>query len=290
MQVGATGRRSGSRIAAIVGSWKLAWQIKQARRDDRAAARVLGGALAGSSAVGRLVDEVRTRGHVQEHLETAMRGSVEEDRADFAATSSWTRTFVVIRGLAARAVLRERLRSARRERDNARERLGRVALEGGVNLSREPFVVDAANRARNARARLSALVAEEAAMLEPFGGSLLPDWIVTLRRESSAFASSFVRMMGNRLVPRLPALAAMAAGWWVTSTFTHSSLSATLHSLGIGSGSRHAVTIEALQSMRFWAPIAAAAVCACLVTLFAAKVRARYTVGPARPGSTDPDL
>jgi hypothetical protein len=282
MQVGATGRGSGGRIAAIVGSWKLAWQIRRARRAERVAARILGGALAGSSAVGRLVDEVRSRGHAQDHLETAMRASLEEDRADYGAASSWGRPFVVLRGVAARAVLRDRLRLARRGRDEARERLGRAALDGGVNLSREPFVLDAANRARDARARLSALVGERSELLEPFGGSLLPDWTNAIGREASALGSSFVRVLGNQLVPRLPALAGMAAGWWVTSTFTDSSLMARLHSWGIGDGPRYAVSAETLDSMRFWIPIGAAAICSYLGNRFAAKLRARYAP-PAKP-------
>ncbi|HYZ90110.1 MAG TPA: hypothetical protein VE620_12500, partial [Myxococcales bacterium] len=285
MQVDDTSRRSDSRIAAIVGSWKLGWQIKRARKADRAAARILGGALAGSSAVGRLVDEVRTRGHAQDHLETAIRASLEEDRADFAVASASGKMFVIIRGLAARAVLRDRLKTAQRERDNARERLGRVALEGGVRLSKEPFVVDAANRARNARAQLSALVTEDAALLEPFGGSLAPDWVRTAARELSSFASTFARVLGNHFVPRLPALAAMGAGWWVTRTFTDSHLGALLHGIGLGTGPRYLVSTETLAALQLWVPIGAAVICAYVANRLAAKVRARYALAPQKPES-----
>lgn len=211
-----------------------------------------------------------------------MRASLEEDRADYAAASSWGRPFVILRGVAARAVLRDRLRLARRGRDEGRERLGRAALDGGVNLSREPFVIDAANRARDARARLSALVGERSELLEPFEGSLLPDWTNTVGREASALGSSFTRVLGNQLVPRLPALAGLAAGWWVTSTFTDSHLVAMLHSWGIGDGPRYAVSAETLDSMRFWIPIGAAAICSYLGNRFAAKLRARYAP-PAKP-------
>ncbi|HWE25969.1 MAG TPA: hypothetical protein VG496_18680 [Myxococcales bacterium] len=292
MQVRATGQRSVGRIAAIVGSWKLGWRIKRARHADRVAARILGGALAGSSAVGRLVDEVRSRGHAQDHLDTAMRASLEEDRADFAMASAWGRPFVVIRGMAARAVLRDRIRLARSARDESRERLGRAALDGSVNLPREPFVVDAGNRARDARARLSSLVGERAALLAPFGGSLLPDWTNAVARELSAFGSAFARVVGNQLIPRLPALAGLVAGWWVTSTFTDSSLVATLHSWGIGDGPRRAVSTETLESMRFWAPIVAAAICSYLGNRIAAKVRARYAPQPTpvvQPGIPELD-
>jgi hypothetical protein len=285
MQVRATSRRSGSRIAAIVGSWKLGWRIKRARRADRAAARILGGALAGSSAVGRLVDEVRTRGHAQDHLETAMRASLEEDRADFAAASSSGKMFVILRGLAARAVLRDRLKTAQRDRDNARERLGRVALEGGVKLSKEPFVVDAANRARNARAQLSALVTEQAALLEPFGGSLTPDWMRTVSREVSAFASMLARVLGNHFVPRLPAVAAMAAGWWGTKSFTDSHLEDVLHRLGMEVGLGQAVSTDTFLALQLWVPIGVGAVCALVGNHLAAKVRARYALTPRKPES-----
>jgi hypothetical protein len=283
MQVGATRPGFGERIAAIVGSWKLARKIARARQADRIAARILGRALAGSSAVGRSVNEVRTRGHAYDHLETALRASLEEDRADFGAVSSWGRPFVVIRGVAARFVLRDRLRLARRTRDEARERLGKAALDRLVNLPKDPFVVDAANRAREARARLSQVATARAALLEPFGGALLPEWIGALGRETSAFASAFVRVFGNQVVPRMPALAGMAAGWWVTSTFTDSAFVATLHSWGIGAGPRWAVSTETFDALRFWVPIAAAAVCSYVGNRFAKRLRERYAPPAAKP-------
>ena len=264
-------------------------RVVRARRADRNAAVILGRALAGSSAVGRLVDEVRTRGHAQEHLETALRASIEEDRADFAAVSKRGRPFVIVRGIAARAVLRDRLRAAQRTRDEALERLGRAALDGLVKVPREPFVVEAANRARDARERLSGLATHRATLLEPFGGSLLPEWTVALGREMSAFGASVVRVLGNQFIPRLPALAGMVAGWWVTSTFTDSSFAAALHSWGIGDGPRWAVSSETFERLQFWLPIAAAAICSYLGNRFAKRLRERYTLPPPDARGTGPD-
>jgi hypothetical protein len=272
-------------IAAAVVSWKLGWKIRRARRAERVAARILGGALAGSSAVGRLVDEVRSRGHAEDHLQTALRASLEEDRADFAATSPRVRAFVVVRGLAARAVLRERLRAARRARDDARERLGRAVLDGSANLSREPFVNDAAGRAREARARLSSLVTEYAALLAPFGGSAWPDWMEAAGRETSALGSSFVRVLGRQFVPRLPALAGLGAGWWVASTFTDSDLVASLHAWSLGRGPPWAVSTDTFDLLRFWVPIAAAAICSFLGDRLGARLRARYAPPSLTPGA-----
>jgi hypothetical protein len=285
MRVGAEGRGFLDRLGAATVSWKLDWKIGRARRSERVALRILGGALAGSAAVGRLVDEVRSRGHAEEHLQTAMRASIEEDRADFATASARARPFVVLRGIAARAVLRDRVRAARRARDEARERLARAAVDGSANVSRESFVADALVRAREARARLSALVTERAALLAPFGGSAWPDWMHGASRELSALGAAFGRVLRNQFVPRLPALAALAAGWWVAATFTDSQLVATLHSWGIGHGPSWAVSTESFEAMRFWFPIAAAAVCSYLGNRFGARLRARYAPPPLAPAT-----
>ncbi|MFL5312428.1 MAG: hypothetical protein ACJ79H_18490 [Myxococcales bacterium] len=264
------------RIAAAFVSWKLDFRVGRARRAERVALRVLGGALAGSAAVGRLVDEVRSRGHAEDHLQTALRASVEEDRADFATASARARLFVVVRGVAARAVLRDRLRAARRTREESRERLGKAALDGAANVSREAFVQDALVRARDARARLSALVTERAALLAPFGGSAWPDWMHGGGREISAFAGAFVRVLRGQFIPRLPAVAAAAAGWWVAGIFTESEPIAALHSWGIGHGPRWAVSTETFEAIRFWFPVAAAAICAYLGHRIGTTLRARY--------------
>src|SRR5207253_2952313 len=112
----------------------------------------------------------------EDALGPALRASLGEEGADFAAASGRARPFVVVRGVAARAVLRDRLRAARRAREETRERLGKAALDGSANVSREAFVQDAIFRARDARARLSALVSERAALLAPSGGSARPAW------------------------------------------------------------------------------------------------------------------
>jgi hypothetical protein len=283
MRVSAERRGFFDRIAAAAVSWKLNWQIGRARRAERVSLRILGGALAGSAAVGRLVDEARSRGHAEDHLQTALRASHEEDRADFATASGRARPFVIVRGVAARAVLRDRLRAARRAREEARERLGKAALDGSTNVSREPFVADAFVRARDARADLSALVAERAALLAPFGGSAWPDWMHGAGREIFGLAGAFLRVLRSQFVPRFPAAVGLAAGWWVAATFTDSQLVATLHSWGIGQGPRWAVSSETFEAMRFWFPVAAAAVCAYLGNRFGARIRARYAPPALEP-------
>jgi len=269
------------RIAAA----KLAWKIGGARRAERSALRVLGGALAGSAAVGRLVDEVRRSGHAEDHLRTAMRASLEEDRADYAGASLRARPFVVLRGVAARAVLRDRLRAARRAREETRERLGKAALDGAVNVSREPFVADALVRAREARARLSALVARHTALVAPFGGSAWPDWMDGTVQGISGLGSGFVRLLRNQLVPRLPALAGLAAGWWAGGRVIDSDLVETLRFWASAHGQRWVVAPDTFEAVRFWFPVAAAAICAVVADRFTARIRARYAPRAVEPAA-----
>ncbi len=105
-------------------------------------------------------------------------------------------------------------------------------------------------------------------------------------REVTALARPFVDEVRTRALPRLPALAGLAAGWWIARTYTDSRFSATLHALGIGSGPRRVVSTERLHAMQFWLPVVAAAVCSYASGRIAALVRARYA--PATAPRTDP--
>ncbi|HET9597355.1 MAG TPA: hypothetical protein VFP65_17325, partial [Anaeromyxobacteraceae bacterium] len=95
-------------------------------------------------------------------------------------------------------------------------------------------------------------------------------------REGGALARPVAREVRARLLPKTPALAGLAAGWWIASTFTDSELSATLHRFGLGSGPRHAVSSETLHRMEFWVPVLAAALCSYLGDRVATLVRRRY--------------
>ncbi len=70
----------------------------------------------------------------------------------------------------------------------------------------------------------------------------------------------------------------MAAGWWVTNTYTDSHFRSALRSVGIGSGGTRVVSGETYRAMSFWLPILAAAVCAYLGDRLAGYVRRRYSV------------
>jgi hypothetical protein len=259
----------------------LRWEAHRARIDERRAQQRLGEALVAareSSARTRpSFDEVAEFSLDVAAIESAMADSLDDDRNDFGAVAAWIRPLVILRGLAVRAVLRHRLLRARKERAAACGRLGAVALSAGP-LDGNGTVAEAAAAARAGRSRIDAAQAAERKLLAPFGGALFPGAVRRAGRESFAFSKTVAKELRGQFLPRLPALAGLLAGWWIATTFTDSQFSATLHSWGIGSGPRRAVSSETLSAMKFWLPILAAALCSYAGGRLGALVRSRYAL------------
>jgi hypothetical protein len=127
-----------------------------------------------------------------------------------------------------------------------------------------------------ARAEIASVVAERTLRLEPFGGRAWPAWAGAVAEEAKAFGRALIKQMHGQLLPRASALAGLAAGWWVTHTYTDSRPRSVLHSLGIGSGGTHLVSGDTYRTMRFWLPILAAAILAYLGDRVARWVQQRY--------------
>jgi hypothetical protein len=294
-----TSRSPDARWAWLVGRCRAAPRVLRARREARIATRderrallALGSALAGAAAPSGS-DVERARGDVAaldaalDRLGTALSASLREDRADYAAVAPWVRPLVVGRGLADRLILRDRLRRVRRARDAACVRLGAAALRESAEIP--DVACPLASPAQEARSRIAAATREAESLLSPFGGGLLPGPARLVAREALAFGRALVREARTQLVPRVPALFGLAAGWWVASTFTDSRILATLHSLGIGRGPRVAVDGETYRILRYALPILAAALCSYASARMAALVRARYgAVEAADPVATAP--
>jgi hypothetical protein len=191
--------------------------------------------------------------------------SLERDRADYAAVRPALRPAVIVRGIAHRMVLREHARAARRECDAASERLGEAALDLGIDAP-------AAERIRSLRAEAQSLEMRRSVLLAPYGGSAVPRFARRIAKELAHVG----RALLDQLIPRLPAIAGMVAGWWVVSTFTDSRLGATLHSWGLGSGPVRYLDADTYASLRFWLPASAAALCSYGGARLRSLVRARY--------------
>ena len=279
--------------------WRASLAARRARREARRAAREeqlallrLGESLARAGqplgdGMRAALEDLAALDSALAATRAAMAATWQDDRADYAAVSPWVRPVVIARGVTARAVHRARLRQLGRDREAACRRLGAAALE--VSAPVPDGAAALAADAREARVRVAAASGQAEALLAPFGGSALPRSVHHVGREAAAFARPLAGELRGHLLPRVPALAGLVAGWWVASTFTDSRLSATLHSLGIGSGPRRAVSGETMRALSFWAPILAAALCSYLGNRLAALVRARYAAAPdatsAPPGA-----
>jgi hypothetical protein len=168
-------------------------------------------------------------------LEVECARSLELDRADEAQVALWMLPVVCLRGLAARAVLRHRVARGHRALRARYEELGRAAL-GGSSAGGDPSAVARERSAPEGRARA----------------------------EAARFGEAFWKQLRPAILPRAPALAGLAAGWWIANTYTDSRWKSLARSIGIGSGGTTLVSGDTYRAMHFWLPLLAAAVCAYL--------------------------
>lgn len=225
-------------------------------RDERARA---GEALAAflerdaRPGVGQLPETVRRlRGSI-DALDEAIAHSLETDRADYATVSRSVRPLVILRGMCSRAILRNQ-----RHRCNSDLRPFYEELGAAAGKRSEKVVA--------AEPRTSAVEPEAVPVA----------WEGRLVDEGKLLGRALKRQLHDRLFPRLPALAGLAAGWWVANTYTDSQWKSTLRSVGIGGGGTHVVSGEIYRLLFLGLPILSAAVCAYLGDRAAHYVRSRY--------------
>jgi hypothetical protein len=278
-----------ARASAMIHAARLELRMRRARQCERdALARAGEFATSEPGPIGdacpAVLGEIRRLHRQLDGYSAALAGSLDLDRADYLAVPKWMRPVVIARGVCARSVLRQHVARCRRELRPLYEQLGAAALAessgapGDLRLS-PPL----AEVVRGARAELASVAAERTRRLEPFQGKACPALVSAVAEEGKAFGRALVKQLHGQLIPRASALAGLAAGWWVTHTYTTSRPRSLLRSLGIGSGGTHVVRAETYRTMRFWLPILAAAMLAYLGDRVARWLQQRY--GP-RDGST----
>jgi hypothetical protein len=251
-----------ARLQAQIHEIRLDLQGAWLHRRERSALRRLGEAVLASETSGsdpelhRIRDEVAlTRGRI-DAMTAERRAALETDRADVAEVSAWVLPLVIVRGVCTRLVLRHRqslLRRTLRPRYEALGELAAAAPEVWQPLEREV----AAIRSETARA-----LAERERWTAPFGGTALPRWTSRVGSEIGGLSRALARQLRSQLLPKAPALAGLAVGWWIAQTYTDSHLRSALRSIGIGSGGTRVVSSSMYQAMSFWLPLLAAALCA----------------------------
>ena len=247
------------------------------RRQERAALRRLGRAVARRVGDGDPDDVRRLSRALQDGerridaLAFERAASLDADHADLGRVAGWVKPAVVARGICARAVLNHRIAAARRSLRPQYEALGRAAAPSLGGGQVEDLAV--------ARARLRRLAEEREAGLGEYGGSAHPVWVRRAGAEAAGLGRAFWIQLRSALVPKLPALAGMAMGWWIANTYTDSHVRSVLRSVGIGSGGTHVVSGSTYRAMHFWLPLLAAAVCAYAGERLAAAYRSRAHLG-----------
>ena len=231
------------------------------RRELEALARLGRVTLAdGGSREGRLAalatDATTARGRLVA-LEEERRAALAHSRADLAAMPRWMAPVVLLRGASARAVLRQR----------------RAAIEQGLHELHLTAGRLAMTTATSPAAReVQAIRSELAGAASALAARPLPAWVERARSEGKHFGGAVWTQLRSQLLPKAPALAGMAVGWWITRTYTDSHARSILRSVGIGHGGTHVVNGSTYKAMQFWLPLLAAALCAYLGKRLAATI------------------
>jgi hypothetical protein len=266
-----------ARLHAQFHEIRLDLRGRRLRHRERLALRRLGEAVAragvgGSEASARLVAEIVEGERRAAALMADSRASLEADRADLRAVAAWMKPAVVLRGLCTRLVLRHRRWLERRALQPLFEALGELAT-GSAERGGQPGSL--AGEIVAVRGQVAAVAAERERWVAPYGGRALPDWTSRAGVEAVGFGRAVLMQLRSHLLPKAPAVAGLAMGWWIANTYTDSHLRSAFRSLGIGSGGTRVVSSSTYDAMTFWLPLLAAALCAYLGERLAVYYRGR---------------
>lgn len=271
-----------SRWRAVSASWEPDLCIARLRREERTALTQAGrkfrtaslepGPEPSEPVAGALARVAELEEHARA-LAERLEGSLEADRRDYRATGSGLgRALIVVRGVLDRLVLRDEASRARHELPAHQTELGTRVMADEAAQARLP--PEDLQRALDARARLEKARSERAALLAPWGGEVLPAWLRAVRAELETFVAFLKDELSRKIVLRLPALAAMAAVWWVTEHFSSLRFESRLnHFTGEG---RTGVSAAALEQLQFWLPLVIAALVAYVLAKLTKRLRRRY--------------
>ena len=249
------------RIRALVHEIRLDLRRAWLRGRERGALRRLGRGVVesrvdgGDEEVRRLTEEVGTALARIGELRAASGDSLAADRADLATVPVWLQPAVILRGLCARLVLRQRRAAVRRTLQPVYEAIGARAAERAefwYSLEREVTAV---------RAGLARVSTERRRWVAPYGDTALPGWSGKAGEALRGFGRSVHGQLRSDFLPKAPALAGLAVGWWVANTYTDSHLQSALRSIGVGSGGTRVVSSSTYQAMSFWLPLLSAVLC-----------------------------
>ena len=219
-------------------------------------------------------DRVKTLADVMATLGSELAQSLSNDRRDYKKASQLMRWVVVGRGFLDRWILHDRLRSHRKERKIALRALGEIPFDGQHNALRDTLPATLRDDVLRIRTIIDATREERTRLLAPWNGKAFPDWLTDAVREARVLSLHVWEQVARRLFLRLPASAALIAGWWVAHHYTANALEVLGQKLGFGG--RTAISYQTLQRLTFWLPILAAALCSYITNFLAKQVQKKY--------------
>jgi hypothetical protein len=182
------------------------------------------------------------------------RTALAQTRADLAGVPRWMAPVVLVRGASARAVLRQRRGLIEKAVHELHLTAGRLAMvNAGSPAAREVQAI---------RSQLASAASERQRRLASLDAYPVSAWVDRAGEEGKQLGNAVWAQLRSQLTPKVPALAGMAMGWWIASTYTDSHARSILRSVGIGHGGTHVVSGSTYKMMHFGLPLLAAALCA----------------------------
>jgi hypothetical protein len=264
------------RVHAQLDAIRLGVRQRGLRRREQAALARLGRATLadGRAREGRLATlatEAATARSRLVALEKERLATLASTRADLAAVPRWMAPVVLVRGASARAVVRHGRAVIEKAMHETHLTAGRLAMTTATSV--------AAREVQGIRTELAGVASERERRKAELDARPLPAWAERARAEGKHFGGAVWTQLRSQLTPKAPALAGMAMGWWITSTYTDSHARSILRSVGIGHGGTHVVSGSMYKAMQFGLPLLSAAVCAYVGGRIAAAVREGRSVG-----------
>jgi hypothetical protein len=271
------------RIAALPRAARLYAHAGFARRREARALVAAGDVacdvpeLGASAEVALVLEEAAALRARRDAARRAAAASLEADRTDWADAPPGLKLLIVARGLLVRGVLAAQRRRIERELAPLLSGIGASAMASPPVAACLPD--DVRTGIERERARAERAAAERGLLLAPFGGRALPPSVSTGARELGRVALGLGGELRSRLVPRLPAVVGLAAGWWIAHAFTSSRWAGFAERLGLRQGGPWVVSGETYERLEFWGPLVAAGLCAYLGSRFWSFLERRYAAG-----------
>jgi len=275
--------QTNSRFRTVIDVTALDWRIHNVRK-IKLKLVIDAGAMLAESTLPAVVDDTVAR-DLRERLasvirdlntlEAGLRDSFNKDQQDYALASQYMRWIVVARGIFDRLILRDRVRYYRQERQHLMHELGLLVNEPAHDQLSQAVSAPVREDIAKINSDLELLLKDRKQRLVAWNGQVLPYWLSTMLVEGYHYLFHVWKQLLGNLFISIPALGTMIATWWITHSYSDSTLERIQHELGLGG--RSYLSPKTLQILNFCLPILVGAFCAYLVATITARIQRKYS-------------